>query len=102
MKGDIVDAVKRFFAEGIMPEGVNETSIVFIPKITNPTEVKDFRPISLCNVLYKIVSKCLVNCLHPVLNDIVTPNQSAFIPGRLITDNALIAFECIHSIEQCR
>jgi hypothetical protein len=99
LKNDVVAAVQRFFDEGIMPDEVNDTSIVLIPKKNNPEELKDYRPISLCNVLFKIVSKCLVNRLRPLLQDIIGPYQSAFIPGRLITDNALIAFECIHSIQ---
>lgn len=98
MKEDIIPAVQKFFDTGQMPEGVNDTCIVLIPKVSNPKTLKDFRPISLCNVLYKIVSKCLVNRLRPLLQDIISPNQSAFIPGRMITDNALIAFECMHTI----
>jgi hypothetical protein len=83
-----------------MPEGVNDTAIVLIPKVQSPETLKDFRPISLCNVVYKVVSKCLVNRLRPLLDGIISENQSAFIPGRLITDNALLAFECIHAIQQ--
>lgn len=83
-----------------MPVGANDTAIVLIPKIKHPEKLKDYRPISLCNVIYKIVSKCLVNKLRPCLEEIISVNQSAFVPGRLITDNALIAFECIHDIQQ--
>jgi hypothetical protein len=83
-----------------MPEGVNDTTIVLIPKVQHPETLKEYRPISLCNVVYKIVTKCLVNRLHPILDGIILESQSAFIPGRLITDNALIAFECIHAIQQ--
>ena len=65
-----------------------------------PEEVKDFQSISFCNVVYKVVSKCLVNRLRPLLHDLISPNQSAFILGHLITDNTLIAFECIHTMKQ--
>lgn len=93
-------AVKEFFNMGVMPAGVNETAIVLIPKVDQPVELRDYRPISLCNVLYKVVSKCLVNRLRPILDELISPNQSAFVPGRMITDNALIAFECFHSIQK--
>jgi hypothetical protein len=83
-----------------MPEGVNDTAIVLIPMVPYPENLKDYRPISLCNVMYKVVSKCLVNRLRPILDGIISESQSAFIPGRMITDNALIDFECIHAIQQ--
>ena len=93
-------AVRDFFSTGIMLEGVNSTSIVLIPKIPNPVRITDYRPISLCNVIYKVISKCLVNRMRPLLDDLISPEQSAFIPGRMITDNALVAFECIHHMKQ--
>jgi hypothetical protein len=96
---DVILAVEKFFSHGVMPEGVNDTTIMLIPKKDDPAELKDFRPISLCNVIFKVVSKCLVNRLRPLLQDITAPMQSAFILGCLITDNAFIAFECIHVIQ---
>lgn len=101
MKKDVCEAVKKFFENGEMQEGVNYTVIVMIPKKNSAEEMKDFKPISLCNVVYKVVAKCLVSRLRPLLQDIISESQSAFVPGRLITDNALIAFECFHAIHKC-
>jgi hypothetical protein len=99
LKEDVIRGVKEFFRTGLMPDGINDTVIVLIPKKKDAESLCDFRPISLCNVIYKVVSKCLVNRLRPLLQEIISPTQSAFIPGRLITDNALIAFECINALQ---
>ena len=99
LKENIIKAVREFFRTSIMPEGVNETVIILIPKVDEHVRMTDFRPISLCNVVYKIVAKCLLNRLRALLDDIISPYQSAFIPGRLITDNALLAFECLHFLQ---
>jgi hypothetical protein len=56
-----------------MPSSVNETTIILIPKKEDPELLKDFMPISLCNVIYKVVSKCLVNRLRPILHDLIGP-----------------------------
>lgn len=76
--------------------------IVLMPKGNNPECIKDHRPISLCNVIYKVISKILVNRLRPLLDELISETQSAFIPGRLITDNAIIAFECFHKIQHSK
>lgn len=60
---------------------LNQTNIVLISKTNNPTKICEFRPISLCNVLYKIISKVLANKLKPILNAIISENQTAFVPG---------------------
>jgi hypothetical protein len=99
MKKDVITRVKYFFASRKMPQGINDTAIVLIPKKDDPDCLKDYRAISLCNVIYNIVSKCMVNRLRPLLQDIIAPTQSTFIPGRMIIDNALIAFECLHALK---
>src|SRR6185437_161715 len=82
------------------PEGWNETTIVLIPKVKNPDKLKDLRPISLCNVIYKIVSKALANRLKQILPEVISPAQSDFVLGRLISDNILIAYELTHYMKQ--
>jgi len=85
---------------GPVPSEWNETTIVLIPKVNRPEQVKDLRPISLYNVLYKIVSKVLANRLKQILPEVISPAQSAFVPGRLISDNILVAYELTHFMKQ--
>jgi hypothetical protein len=100
IKGDVVITVKKFFDIDEMLSSVNETTIVLLPKKEGPKLLRNYKPISLCNFIYKVVSKCLVNRLRPLLNDLIGPMQSAFISRRPIIDNALITFECLHAMEQ--
>jgi hypothetical protein len=99
VKDDMCHAVLAFLNGGDMPEIVNSTVLVLIPKVKNPEELTQFRPIALCNVLYKIFSKVISNWLPRILDDIISEEQSAFVPGKLITDNALIAYESIHYLK---
>lgn len=71
-----------------------------IPKKDNADNMKDLRPIALCNVLYKIIAKVLANQLRVIFPYVITENQSAFVPGRSITDNVLVAFELLYYMEQ--
>lgn len=69
---------------------------MLIPKMKNPRHIAEYCPISLCNVTYKLVSKVLVNRMKGILNDLISHNQIAFIPGRCVVDNAILGYECIH------
>ncbi|XP_075504621.1 uncharacterized protein LOC142542059 [Primulina tabacum] len=79
-------------------DGWNETNITLIPKVAAPGKPSDFRPISLCNTCYKVVARAITNRLRSILGKVINQNQSAFVPGRLITDNVIIGYECIHWI----
>ncbi|XP_010692677.1 uncharacterized protein LOC104905754 [Beta vulgaris subsp. vulgaris] len=98
----VVQAVNRFLTTGFILHEWNQTLIVLLPKTSNPEEVAQFRPISLCNTIYKCVSKCLVNRLRPLLPDLISEYQSAFIPGRHMEDNVLISHEMTHVLNKHR
>jgi hypothetical protein len=97
---EVFTATKDWLARGYFPSSLNETNICLIPKCGNPNSMKDFRPISLCNVLYKMVSKLLANRLKLFLDKYISEEQSAFVEGRSIIDNALIAIEIIHMLKR--
>ncbi|GJZ93434.1 RNA-directed DNA polymerase, eukaryota, reverse transcriptase zinc-binding domain protein [Tanacetum coccineum] len=92
---DFCSAVKEFFSSGKLLGEINATLIALIPKINSPQKVSEFRPIACCNVMYKCISKVLTNRIKSGLEKIVHINQSAFIPGRHIQDNILIAQELL-------
>jgi hypothetical protein len=82
--------VPHVLSQNKLPEGWNDTVISLIPKTDKPKRVSDLRPISLCNVTYKVVSKVLAGRLRRILDEVINPAQSAFVPGRLISDNILV------------
>lgn len=89
---DVIDAALSVLNNGVMLANINHAFISLIPKINAPTNPKDFRPISLCNVIYKIISKTIANRLKKIIPKLVSETQSAFMSERLILDNILIAF----------
>jgi 23S rRNA U2552 (ribose-2'-O)-methylase RlmE/FtsJ len=97
--GDTVrGAALDFLNQSRFDPSINETHVVLIPKSASANSVHDYRPISLCNVLYKIIAKVLANKLKVVLPSIISENQSAFVQGKLISDNILVAYEALHTM----
>ena len=79
---------------------VNKTFICLIPKKPRVDSFDQLRPISLCNWVYKIVSKLLVTRLCPILHKLITPYQAAFVLGRWIVESSVLAHETIQSVRK--
>ncbi|KAJ9536697.1 hypothetical protein OSB04_un000082 [Centaurea solstitialis] len=92
---DVSIAIHNFFYRSHLVGELNHTLLCLLPKSPNASSVSDFRPIACCTVLYKCISKMLVARIKPVLDELVSRTQSAFIPGRKITDNILMAHELV-------
>ncbi|KAK2644593.1 hypothetical protein Ddye_019788 [Dipteronia dyeriana] len=79
---------------------MNKTIIALIPMTQSPEKIIDYRPISQCNLIYKAIAKAITSRLKHVLSEVISETQCAFIPGRLISDNTIIEFECIHRLKR--
>lgn len=88
---DFVVGIQSFFQKGFLPKGINSTILALIPKRDGVREMKDYRPISCCNVIYKVISKILANRMRLILPTIIAANQSAFLKDRLLIENILLA-----------
>lgn len=84
IKDFVFSLIKKFFNNRTSLRLINHTNIALIPKIDNPETVSNYRPISLCNVSYKIITKIIIKHLKPLLDLCITQNQGAFVPGRTI------------------
>jgi hypothetical protein len=100
VKVEVCNTVLSFLNFEVFDIGLHVTYIALIPKLKNSICVTDFRPISLCNVIYKLIFKVIANRLKKVLPHVILSNQSAFILWRLITDNVLVAFEAMHTMDE--
>ena len=94
----LTEEIQGFFRSSVMPYGWNHTQISLLPKILNPSRMRHMRPISLCSVQYKIISKILCNRLKSIMPEIISETQSAFVSGRQISDNIIIAHEMVHGL----
>ena len=96
---DVTAVVLKVLNSSVVLESLNSTFIALISKVEQPRKVSDFHPISLCNVIYKLISKVLVNRLKIFLAKAIPESQSSFLSRRLISDNVLVAFEMLHYLK---
>ncbi|XP_019157949.1 PREDICTED: uncharacterized protein LOC109154672 [Ipomoea nil] len=103
VSNDISAFIVNCLNNRVFPSGLNNTDVVLIPKKKTPEVVADFRPIALSNVIYRIMAKMITQRMKPLMENIISSSQSAFIPDRLITDNILVAAEVGHYLnrKQC-
>ena len=94
----LLSKVDLMFENKEQISSVNETNIVLIPKTDYPETIRDFRPISLCNVVYKTLTKVIATRLRRVMPQIISTNQCSFVPGRQGKNNIIVAHEVIHSM----
>lgn len=85
-----------------IPEKINATNIVLIPKTKFPESLKSFGPISLCNTVYKIITKLIVKQIRPYLFELINPFQASFFLGRKLSDNVITTQELIYSFHKMR
>nr|XP_027066300.1 uncharacterized protein LOC113692127 [Coffea arabica] len=97
---DLLQAVRDFFCDIPIPKGVANTSIVLLPKNEQPSTFTDFRPISLCTFFNKIFTKVLSTRMKPLMLELISPEQSAFVQGQEISDNILLTLEMLGSIDK--
>jgi len=94
---DVITAIKSFFESGLLLKEVNTTILTLVPKKPNASFMGDFRPIACWNVIYKCITKILSNRMLPVLDSLISRNQSTFIPGINIAENVLLAQELVRN-----
>lgn len=99
---DVTRAILSVLNSRYLFHKINYTHIVLVPKENDPKYLVDFRPISLGNVISRLLSKVLANCLKLAMPQVISDAQSAFIPDRFITDNTIVAFKLLHKMRNRR
>lgn len=93
---EVTDAILEFFRSGKLLKQWNAANLVLIPKKPNASHPSEFRPISCLNTVYKVISKLLATRLQEILPLMVSKSQSAFLPGRLLAENVLLATDLVN------
>ena len=100
IKIDLLRMIKDFHQRAKVGGITNSTFLALIPKEVNMISFERFRPISLCNASYKIMSKLLENRIKPLLENLISPMQGGFVKRRHILDNVIQVQEAMHSSHQ--
>jgi hypothetical protein len=95
LKGDFRIMFDQFHGNSCLPKSLLSYFVTLIPKVSSPSSIPDFRPISLLGCLYKIIAKVLAKRLALVMDSLISTNQSAFIKGRNLVDGVLIMNELV-------
>lgn len=99
VRDKVCEAILPFLNSEQDISAINYTYLVMIPKHNNPKNIIDYIPISLYNVLYKIITKVLANRMKKILPTIISQNQCTSVLGRLISDNVLATYETLHTMK---
>ena len=102
MRDLVKEEIRNVFLCRKIPDYLNSTNIVLIPKVQSLESINSYRPISLCDSVYKIITKIKVGRLRPCLDKLISPYQAAFVPGRRGVDNTIIVQELIHTMDKTK
>eukprot|EP00253_Pinus_taeda_P020413 PITA_20413 len=97
---ELTEVVEETRIKGEVYSPFNATFITLIPKKENPESFEDFRPISLCNSIYKIIAKVIALRIKPILSKHISSEQFGFLNGRQIHEAIGVAQEVLHSVKQ--
>ena len=99
---ECINSIQEFFNFGFLPTTTNSTILSLVPKFTGASQISDYRPIFCLYTLYKVISRLLVRRLKPILKDLILPNQTAFVEGRLLVENTVLASELVNGYHKNR
>jgi len=102
VKEEIWDVAEKSRRTGRILKAFNATFFTLIPKEKGADMPGKFRPISLCNVILKIITKVMANYLKPLMSGIISPEQTRLVKGRQILDGIILTHEMIHSLKQTK
>ena len=93
---EVIDSISQFFTSSYLPTAANSTIFSLVPKRPGASLITDYRPILCLNTVYKTISRLIVKRLKPILSSFTVPNQTAFVKGRLLVENTVLASELIN------